>query len=435
MLSRLRPKSEFIRHILTLITGTTIAQVIPLIVTPVLTRIYSPEDFGLFALYMSIIAILGVLATGRYELAIMLPEKDEDALNIVYISLIITLFVSSIILIIIAIFNSEIANILGNSLISTWLYIIPISVLFIGINQTLNYWNNRNKLYYNLGNSRITQSLSASCFQYLAGINLLVKNGGLIIGYIIGQFMAILYLLLLFIRYRRSTNICINRTTLTTQLVRYKDYPIKNIPGAFIDALASWMPVFLLGFLYSPASAGIYLLTIKVINLPMTFIGAAFSQVYYRKATELSKIGSLYQFVLKTSIILSIIITLPMITIMIWGPELFTFVFDKKWLDAGKFSQLLAPMTIISFVYSCQSTLLMVANKLNYQILFFSILIISQTIAFVSGYYFFHSYFVSIFLFSLTGSLLYAYSVFWISKTSKKIDSKFTIWNSTMKPA
>src|SRR2546425_10423373 len=113
MFSRLLPKSEFIRHILTLITGTTIAQAIPLVVTPILTRIYSPQDFGLFALYMSIIAILGVVATGRYELAIMLPEKDEDAINVVYISFIITLATSLITLIVFWFFNTEFTSILG----------------------------------------------------------------------------------------------------------------------------------------------------------------------------------------------------------------------------------------------------------------------------------------------------------------------------------
>lgn len=433
MFNRLHPKSEFVRHILTLMTGTTIAQAIPLVVTPVLTRIYSPQDFGLFALYMSIIAILGVLATGRYELAIMLPEKDEDALNIVYISLIIALFISSITLIAIIIFNSEFAKFLGNSLISTWLYMAPLSVLFMGINQTFNYWNNRKKYYHHLGNSRITQSLSASFLQYLGGMNIIFKNGGLIIGYVIGQFMAAVFLSLYFLKNRQ--NITLNCATLTSQLIHFKDYPLKSIPGAFIDALASWMPIFLLGFLYSPASAGIYLLTVKVINIPMAFIGAAFSQVYYRKASELSKTGSLYPFVLKTSIILSVIISLPMIIIIIWGPELFTFVFDKKWLDAGKFSQLLGPMSIISFIYSCQSTLMMVANKLNYQIYFFSILITVQTIAFVAGYYFFNSYLISIFLFSLTGFILYGYSVFWIVNVSKKIDFEFFAWKYAKKLA
>ena len=82
MLDNLKPKSEFSRNVLTLMTGTTIAQAIPIAISPILTRIYTPEDFGMFALYMSIASILSVVATGWYELAIMLLKKDEDTVNI-----------------------------------------------------------------------------------------------------------------------------------------------------------------------------------------------------------------------------------------------------------------------------------------------------------------------------------------------------------------
>ena len=90
MINKLKPKSEFSRNVLTLMTGTTIAQAIPIAISPILTRIYTPEDFGMFALYMSVASILSVVATGRYELAIMLPKKDEDAVNIVALSIIIS---------------------------------------------------------------------------------------------------------------------------------------------------------------------------------------------------------------------------------------------------------------------------------------------------------------------------------------------------------
>jgi len=83
LLKRLKPKSEFSRNVLTLMTGTTIAQAIPIAISPILTRIYTPEDFGVFALYMSVASLLAVVDTGSYEHAIILPKKDEGAVNIV----------------------------------------------------------------------------------------------------------------------------------------------------------------------------------------------------------------------------------------------------------------------------------------------------------------------------------------------------------------
>ena len=82
MINKLKPKSEFSRNVLTLMTGTTIAQAIPIAISPILTRIYTPEDFGILALFVAISTIFGSIANGRYELAIMLPKKDEDAINI-----------------------------------------------------------------------------------------------------------------------------------------------------------------------------------------------------------------------------------------------------------------------------------------------------------------------------------------------------------------
>jgi O-antigen/teichoic acid export membrane protein len=82
MIRRLKPKSEFGRNVLTLMTGTTIAQSIPVAITPILTRLYTPEDFGLLAVFVALTAILGSIANGRYELAIMHPEKDEESINI-----------------------------------------------------------------------------------------------------------------------------------------------------------------------------------------------------------------------------------------------------------------------------------------------------------------------------------------------------------------
>ena len=87
MIQRLRPKSEFSRDVLTLMTGSTIAQAIPIAITPILTRLYMPEDFGVLALFVAVTAILGSIANGCYEFAIMLPEQDEDSINIAALGL------------------------------------------------------------------------------------------------------------------------------------------------------------------------------------------------------------------------------------------------------------------------------------------------------------------------------------------------------------
>jgi len=123
-------KGNFVKNILTLMTGTTIAQAIPIAFTPILTRLYTPKDFGVLGLFVAITSILSVIANGRYELAIMLPEKDIDAINIVALGAIISTALSVVILIIVLLFHNVIAKKLGNSSIEPWLYFIPITVFF-----------------------------------------------------------------------------------------------------------------------------------------------------------------------------------------------------------------------------------------------------------------------------------------------------------------
>ena len=92
-------KSQYRKNILTLMAGTSIAQAFPIAITPILTRIYTPEDFGLFAIYMALASIISIIVTGRYELAIILPHKDEDAFQIMTFAMLITIIISFILLV------------------------------------------------------------------------------------------------------------------------------------------------------------------------------------------------------------------------------------------------------------------------------------------------------------------------------------------------
>ena len=139
MHNRFQPKSEFSQNVLTLMTGSTLSQAIPNAVSPILTRIYKPEDFGLYAVYIAIITILGTVVSGRYELAIMLPKKDEDAINIFALGLLITVLMTAFTTILVITFNEYIANLLNNQELKYWLYIVPASIFLMGCHNILIY--------------------------------------------------------------------------------------------------------------------------------------------------------------------------------------------------------------------------------------------------------------------------------------------------------
>ena len=189
MFKKIIPQSEFVRNTLAMMTGTTIAQAIPIALTPILTRIYTPEDFGIFALYMSIATLVAVCSTGRYELAIMLPEKDTEAINIVVLSIVISFAVSLFSLILIVLFNNEFTTVLGNEDIKDWLYFIPITTLITGLYQSLNYWSNRKKKYKRLAINRVVKTSTTVSVKLGMGLNGLTSQG-LIFGSIFGDVVA-----------------------------------------------------------------------------------------------------------------------------------------------------------------------------------------------------------------------------------------------------
>ena len=114
MCARKFKENDFAKNIVTLLTGTTAAQIIPFALSPILTRLYSPDDFGVLALFFSICSILSVVAAGRYELSIVIPEKDEEAANIVALSIFVSVIFALFLQIVFAVFNSGIALLLGN---------------------------------------------------------------------------------------------------------------------------------------------------------------------------------------------------------------------------------------------------------------------------------------------------------------------------------
>lgn len=159
------PQSAYARNILTLMTGTSLAQAIPVAISPILTRLYSPEEFGRFALYMAVVTIASVLVTGRYELAILLPRQDRDALHIAALAMALSVTISATLLLVVLFFAQPIAVLLGDAALATWLYWVPASTLLLGLYQSLNYWSNRKAQYRRLAISRTAQSGSAALAQ------------------------------------------------------------------------------------------------------------------------------------------------------------------------------------------------------------------------------------------------------------------------------
>ncbi len=356
-----KPKSEFTRNVLTLMTGTTIAQAIPIAISPILTRIYTPEDFGIFALYMSIASILSLIATGRYELAIMLPTKDKDAVNIVALSLLISFFVSFIALLIVSVFNTQITSLLGNSDISSWLYFIPLTVLLTGIYQSFNYWSNRKKEYKRLATSKVIQSTTTATSNLSMGFAGL-GSSGLVLAMVLGQGVVASFLAQRVYNKDKSIIKDINKIKILIMLKRYKKLPIVNLPNALIDGIRLSSISILIAKNFTTASLGQFSLAWKIVQTPTALIGGSLSQVFFQKIATAKK-ADLY-FIVKKFLFKSTLISLPIfLFIYIFAEDIFAIVFGQEWRLAGEIASILSPWLFFNFLTVPMANVFIVLNR------------------------------------------------------------------------
>lgn len=343
--------SEFTRNVLTLLTGTTITQAIPIAISPILTRIYTAEDFGVYALFAALTAILGAISNGRYELAIMLPIKHDYAINIAAFAIIITFFMSLFLLIIVLFFNSSIASILGNEDISIWLFFVPVAVFFTGLFNSLRYYNTRIKSYNDISKALIIKSITLAIIQIVMGF-FRVGPGGLISGSVVSNIFANTRLF----RNTFSKKNILSQITIAKMKAlakRYIDFPKFSLAAIFANTLSKNLTNIMVSSFYSITTLGFYSFIQRILGVPSSLIGASIGHVYFQAATkEKQKSGSVI-ITLRSTTKKLILLGFPVFFVLFFVIEdLFSFVFGEEWRIAGQYSQVLIPMFFLRFVSS-----------------------------------------------------------------------------------
>ena len=422
MINKLKPKSEFSRSVLTLMTGTTIAQAIPIAISPILTRIYTPEDFGVFALYTSITTLFAMIITGRYELAIMLPRKTNDAKQILYLSLFIAIFISTSLLLVIILFESQIVSLLNNKEITKWLYLIPISVLCIGIYQSLNYYMNRNNQYITIAQSRIGTALSNATGSLFMGWVLKENAFGLIFGDLIGKISGIIILI-------KKRNILKNTKVSPIKIIalakKYKKFPLVNSLHAFINSLKNNIVFIFISNSYTSSILGSFYFVLRIMMLPGGIIGNSIAQVFYREASlEYNKSKDIQILLRKMIMKLTLFASVPAVIILFFGEQIFVFVFGQEWAIAGTYAKYFVPYIYLHFVASPLGIIPLITNKQDKAFFWGLAESFLFVIVFVLGYYIYKDLALSLLLLSLVFCIYFPFYFRWIYKISRKVSDE-----------
>lgn len=380
ILRKLTIKSELTKNVLTLMSGTTIAQVIPIISSPFLTRIYTPADFALLSLFINLSVILSVIATARYDLALMLPKEDKEAVNVLGLSITSTIFISCIVLIITIILNKPITGIFKTPKFSIWLYFLPLSTLSVGLFQILCSWLNRQKQYVALAGSNVTLKTGTEFSKLGLGISKKASSAvsnGLIVGYIFGQLIATIVLIIQFLNRERQKIKLIHYKKMLFYAKLYKKFPIYNVPFSLIGSFSQGFLVIAFtshGYL---EPAGYFGFIKSAMLLPITFLSSSLGRVFFKEASVHFQTPRLEEIAVKLFNGIAQLFTPVFVFFIFWAPEIFRYVFGKPWIEAGKYAAIYAPVIFLFLFTSWPERIFEVAQK--QQIPFF-IQIISDTI-------------------------------------------------------
>ena len=237
MLARIVNKyksSEFIRNFLTLFSGSTISQFIPVLLAPVMSRLFTPEDFGKLAIFMAISTFVSGFMTGAYDTAIMLPKKKSDAINLLALSLLLSFVFCILVGISILFAGNFIAKSAGDETIARYLYFAPIIVLSLGIYKTLNMWFTRYKKYKLLAGTRIVQTVTGSGIKLSMGFASLGITG-LITGEIGRNIIGSIILFYRFIKKEKQSIKLMSKKGIILNAKKYIDFPKFSAPQGILD--------------------------------------------------------------------------------------------------------------------------------------------------------------------------------------------------------
>lgn len=350
-INRVLPQNSTARSVGVLASGTAIAQAIPIAISPILTRLYSPEEFGMVALYTACASILAVIATGRYELAITLPASDDEAASITLFTLKLCIVISVLLYFPIFFLGDYLAEVIGNRELKDWFYLLPLTVIATGAFNIFQLWCNRSSQYRQMSINRVQNSGFTALATVAMGLSQL--KGGMIIGGVIGQTLAS-FLIGRSLGVKSKTVVASSRwSDQRATAKRYINHPKHIAPAQLIGVVAQQIPVFMISTLFALTAAGFFSLAYRLVSLPSGLIANAIGDVYRQKISvaynERGEFRDIFVNTLKKTTIISLP---PFVLLYFASPFIFEFVFGAPWRVAGDYAQILIVASFFQFVFT-----------------------------------------------------------------------------------
>lgn len=358
-------KNSFIVNITTLISGNVLAQALPILLSPWLSRIYTPTDFAALSLILPIISIGALISTLRLDVAIVIPKEDKEAIEIITTAILLNWLITifSIITVIVIVFFIE-NQLIWNNTNKNIFWLVPLGIFSVSLYSILNYWSTRCKTYKINALSKVIQSVTTVLFSIFIGY---IINGptGLISGFVFGYLLGALFLLfkqkniLTFLKITPYNFQIINKL-----IKKYRNFVVINTPHSILDILVDQGIIYLFKIYFTERILGSFAFAFRYIRAPISIITSSISQVFYEQSAKLtSENKDIRPLMLKIQKKLFLVGIIPFVIIFSFTPDLFAFIFSEDYRQAGEIARYLLPWIFVNYLVSPISPVTLIFKK------------------------------------------------------------------------
>lgn len=379
----LLPKSA--KNFAKLLSASVVAQILGLIVYPIISRIYSPNDFGLLNLFLSISNVLVILANAEYHYAIVLPKDDKHARAIAHVDIFILLSVV-VLTALSVVFSTSIAHVFKSPDLARYYWMMPILVLVSGMWNILNYWYIRREAYSRISGYQISQSVLSAGAKIGLGFGGVLR-GGLIYSTVGAATISfIISVLLAWKKHVRTLFSGVDKVLCKEVARTYKNFPTYSMPRSFVNMLAGQLPVLLLTPVFGGHEVGLWSMALLLGFTPICMINRAMYQSLYQLVTvrvnNREHIGSIF----RRFSVLTFAVVVPTFAILyVFLPQLTQWLLGAEWETSGHYIRWMLPWLTFSLVTGSTCFLSDVFFKQRIGLLFELLLALMRTAGVVAG--------------------------------------------------
>ena len=367
----------YLKNVMILLSSAVFAQVLSIILLPILTRLYSPSEFGLFTAFLSYCSMFGMFLFFSSEMSIV-QTKNKIQLERAFALILGIFFTSSILLSVSIIVELSLFYFIGFDRLFEIKSFVIVGILFSGLNVIVNQFVTLQGLFAIYAKTQVVfvvLRFLLSVLLYYLGFGL----EGLILGYLVPTFLVTVYIAIA--AQLTKVRVNFNKSEILYTAKKYKDLLIYNTPSNFINILIVNFPIFFILKQFGPEAAGYFGLAFRIVMLPISLSNKAIGQVFFKALVGNKKRNvNNFNFIVKNIVLLSC--SFPFFIIFyFWGGDIFSMIFGAEWAESGRYVSTIIPYVFLSFVVSPLSYYFVVYKKSKFlstiSLLFLLILLMS----------------------------------------------------------